>query len=336
MNLSEFKKEFDLLLLESLNKYIEESKEITTNERLKEIFDHIIILAAKGKRIRPFIIAVGYQENKGSWKDIKDVLVAIELIHLMALVEDDIMDEQELRHGTEAIHTFSKKTYKEPINEHQAILIADLLFNWAYNSFFSFPQSKESLNIWKKLINEVVIGQMIDLDNRNQKDPLEKNILECMLLKTARYTCTRPLELGLILSDKKPSDWVYVYGDNLGTCFQITDDLIDIMSEDEDLGKHGFTDIVEGQPTLINAKIKNQNDLLLTKEFNEIFGSKNRNLITNEFKQRIRTNGLVGELRNEVFEKLEKAKISIENEDIKDNTKKILLDLILLIEKRTS
>jgi len=336
MNIVDFKKEFDIYFLDKLSNYIEETKKITSNEKLQKIFDHTLVLAKKGKRIRPFIIAIGYQENKESWKDIQDVLVAIELIHLMALVEDDIMDEQELRHGTEAIHTYSKQLYKEPINEHQAILVADLLFNWAYNSFFSTQKSKESLLVWKKLIDEVIVGQMIDLDNRDKKDVLEKDIVECMLLKTARYTCTRPLELGIALSGQKLQDWVYSYGDNLGVCFQITDDLIDIMSEDDDLGKHGFTDITEGQPTLINAKINNQNDKELREEFNSIFGSKNRNLITKEFKEKIRNSNLIQELRNEIFEKLEIAKKSIEKEDIKEYTKEALLNLVSLIEKRTS
>lgn len=203
MNIVDFKKEFDIYFLEKLSNYIEETKKITSNKNLHKIFDHILKLAKKGKRIRPFIIAVGYQENKESWKDIEDVLVAIELVHLMALVEDDIMDEQELRHGTEAIHTYSKQLYREPINEHQAILIADLLFNWAFNSFFRTPQSIESISIWKTLLNEVTVGQMIDLDNRNKNNVTEENVLECMLLKTARYTCTRPLELGITLSGKK-------------------------------------------------------------------------------------------------------------------------------------
>jgi geranylgeranyl diphosphate synthase type I len=226
--------------------------------------------------------------------------------------------------------------YKEPINEHQAILVADLLFNWAFNSFFKIPQSIESITIWKTLLNEVTVGQLIDLDNRDKKDVLEKDIVECMLLKTARYTCTRPLELGIALSGQKPQDWVYSYGDNLGVCFQITDDLIDIMSEDDDLGKHGFTDITEGQPTLINAKINNQNDKELQEEFNSIFGSKNRNLITKKFKEKIRNSNLIQELRSEVFEKLEIAKKSIEKEDIKEYTREDLLNLVSLIEKRTS
>lgn len=112
--------------------------------------------------------------------------------------------------------------------------------------------------------------------------------------------------------------------------------MIDILSEDDDLGKHGFTDIIEGQPTLINAKINNQDDKKLTEEFNKIFGSKNRNLITKEFKDKIRNSSLVQELRSEVFEKLETAKKSIEKENIKECTKETLLNLVSLIEKRTS
>ena len=127
--------------------------------------------------------------------------------------------------------------------------------------------------------NEVMLGQMIDLDliNRSVESVTTDLILKKMLLKTAGYTFINPFKIGSILSGKDNSQFFTKLGTCMGIAFQIKDDVIDIIGTKEETGKTPLCDIKEGQKTLLTDyvisksedKYKNELVKYLGKDFSE-------------------------------------------------------------------
>ena len=104
------------------------------------------------------------------------------------------MDQAETRHGVPTLREFTKTEMGN--NTHhgysQAILIGDLFFSFAHRASFSGSVSEAAQKEFHLLIEEVVAGQMLDVATPLYTQVSEAYIEDKMLLKTARYTFTRP------------------------------------------------------------------------------------------------------------------------------------------------
>lgn len=201
-------------------------------------------------------------------KEIINQMIGVELLHLFALIHDDIMDGSSVRHGVKTINTLHKN---ENLSKSYAMLAGDMVFNWSYECFIEDNQNKESIKLFQKLIEEVIIGQAIDATLPHQKEISEKELQEKNILKTARYTFRRPIEIGLVLANKKIDKKHGQIGENLGAIYQIDDDLLDIFGDEKKLQKKTFGDIESGQATIIYLHLKND------KNFKKFFGKKLNN-----------------------------------------------------------
>jgi geranylgeranyl diphosphate synthase, type I len=272
MDVKNFKTEFDFIFLEALNKFVENSRVRSDNVHITASIDHIVLLASNGKRIRPYNVAVSYQAYSGeSWKKISHLLIGIELIHLMALIHDDIMDNADTRHGVDTAHEFTKKdiqslssdVFINHVSLSQAILIGDIVFGWAYNSISKNSPSEDVWGMVHELVDEVIVGQMMDVLTPLEKDITVESVEKKMLLKTARYTFSRPLIIGALCAGKNIKDILYLqeFGDALGLMFQAQDDLLDVTTSESLLKKSTLGDIKNGVHTLISVYVSlNAND----------------------------------------------------------------------------
>jgi geranylgeranyl diphosphate synthase type I len=184
----------------------------------------------------------------GKQSDAMAAAGAVEMIHNFTLTHDDIMDNDDMRHGVPTTH----KKFDMPL----AILAGDVLYSKAYHTI---SKSKLSPNYTSQLVSklskaciEICEGQVDDIKlAENKRIPTESEYIKMVEKKTAvlfEVACA----MGAI-SAKKPAKDVKnlsVFGRNLGIAFQITDDLIGIMGDSKVTGKAVGNDIREGKKSL--------------------------------------------------------------------------------------
>ncbi|KAA0205650.1 hypothetical protein EDM68_04930 [Candidatus Uhrbacteria bacterium] len=189
MRLPEFKKRFDKVLARFLDRKMREMRGLVRDAYIRSVIEHARTLSiAGGKRIRPYLAYTMYRAAGGRSERIIDTLVGLELFHAFALVHDDVMDRGTSRHG---VATANKK-----FGDAQAILVGDLLFNWAWEILA--PTSARA--IFAKMVDEVIAGQMLDVDAVRRSRVTDAFIEEKMRLKTAMYSFVRPMQFGVSLA----------------------------------------------------------------------------------------------------------------------------------------
>lgn len=204
-------------------------------------------LLAGGKRIRPILMEAAYQmyakENSVSTKAIDAFMSAMEMIHTYSLVHDDLpaMDNDEYRRG--------KKTTHAVYGETMGILAGDALLNYAFETAaeaFEDEDIKPSyLKAYQVLAKKagaygMIGGQVVDIETEGMTaDEVTIQRLEYIhLLKTAALL-ESSLMIGAILGGANPEEVAIMeqIGRKVGVAFQIQDDVLDVTSSMEVLGK---------------------------------------------------------------------------------------------------
>ena len=278
----------------------------------KQLYDaasHLIIHG--GKRLRPYLVLKSCQMLGGKQSDAISAASAVELIHNFTLVHDDIMDNDEMRHGVTTTH----KKFDIPL----AILAGDVLYSKAYNTISS--KSKISSNYTTQLVSklskaciEICEGQVDDIKfAENKRIPTEKEYVKMIEKKTAvlfEVSCA----MGAICAKRKQKDVknLSAFGRNLGIAFQITDDLIGIIGDSKITKKPVGNDIREGKKSLpiilAIKKARGQNRTKIMRVFGNSGASKQQiNLAVNV----IRSLGVEKEVRDMALKYAQRAEKSI-------------------------
>jgi len=228
-----------------VNKFLR--KELKGNpKQLYAASSHLIIHG--GKRLRPFMVLKSCMMLGGKQSDAMAAAGAVEMIHNFTLTHDDIMDNDDMRHGVPTTH----KKFDMPL----AILAGDVLYSKAYQTI---SKSKLSANYRSQLVSklskaciEICEGQVDDIKlAENKRIPTELEYIKMIEKKTAvlfEVACA----MGAISAKKSAKDVrnLSAFGRNLGIAFQITDDLIGIMGDSKVTGKAVGNDIREGKKSL--------------------------------------------------------------------------------------
>jgi octaprenyl-diphosphate synthase len=200
--------------------------------------------ASGGKRVRPALTilsnyAVGGQAARhGSIR----MATVMEFLHTATLVHDDIIDNAETRRNRPSINSrFGNQT---------AVLMGD----WLYMSAFETSLAERSLPILDILTaatRKMTEGELLQLTMLGKIDITEEEYLDILQRKTA-YLFSACCEIGAIMggADAVQQEALREYGMNLGTAFQLVDDLLDFTASDEVLGKPAGVDLLEGKLTL--------------------------------------------------------------------------------------
>ncbi len=202
-----------------------------------------------GKRLRailPRLVgeAIG-NPNEGHYT----LGASIEIIHNFTLIHDDIIDQDPIRRGLDAVHVeYDDAT---AINAGDAMLAV---------GFEILAESKEIpernlrhlIQSIGKMVRKVAEGQQEDIEFEEREIVSEEDYIAMIAGKTSAMfeTCART---GAILADAEDEivDCMAEWGLNLGLCFQLMDDLIDITGDTKTLGKPAGSDLVQGKRTLI-------------------------------------------------------------------------------------
>lgn len=213
-------------------------------------------ILAGGKRLRPMFMLAAFEAFEGTDTEILEpFLAAIEMIHTYSLVHDDLpaMDDDEYRRGRRTTHA----VYGEAIG----ILAGDALLNYAFETACrSFQKNRHSERIASSIavlagksgIHGMLGGQVVDMEGFSEE--AEKQQLDYMYqLKTAALL-EASLMIGTLLAGGSAEEVQKMeqLGKNIGLAFQIQDDILDVTSTVEILGKPILSDEKNNKITYIN------------------------------------------------------------------------------------
>ena len=226
---------------------IESSLRASRHPRLANAMMHLI--EGGGKRMRatlPWLVAKAVGDTHSG---LLDIGAAIETVHNFTLVHDDIMDDDEVRRGRNAVHI----EYDMPT----AINAGDAMLAIAFERLVQ-AENLEPGDVaplvrriaW--MVRRVSEGQQLDIEFEERLNVSEEDYLEMIEGKTAVMflTCA---EIGARVSgaDDEVIQLMAQWGLAVGLCFQLMDDLIDVLSDSATLGKPAGSDVAQGKRTLM-------------------------------------------------------------------------------------
>ncbi len=328
MDLKGFKNKIDKEILIFLDSKISSLSKYQTNDLDYRVFDQLLKLLKDGKRIRSYVAFLSYKAHGG--KDDKNAIKLfsfLEIFHSFCLVHDDIMDDADQRHGF--------KTINKLYGNSQAILIGDFLFSWAWEILLTYNEFYKSAierikKIFLQMIDEVFIGQMMDLDITAKHKVSNEEIVNKMLLKTAGYSFVKPMIIGAYLArnirdEKKP---IEEFGKYLGLAFQIQDDLLDIKFESSQTKKSNFNDIAQHQHTLFTNFVFEKGTNEQRRILKDLFGKKLNQTDKDILRKVFVDSGAIGYGEKEIINNLNHARKSLKKIKVDEKYKNLFLKLI--------
>jgi len=209
---------------------------------LSDVAGHLI--AAGGKRLRPALAVCAAYAAKGLGPAADDAVtggVAVELVHLGSLYHDDVIDEAETRRGVPSVNARWSNIV--------AILAGDYLL--ARASSLAASLGADVAALLAATIGELCRGQVLELQHLFDADRSVAAYLDAISGKTAALFATACRVGGMVSAVDDPTlEALTTFGQHLGMCFQIVDDVLDLSSTDDALGKHAGQDLLEGIYTL--------------------------------------------------------------------------------------
>ncbi len=219
-----------------------------------------------GKRLRPTLMLLGYRAAGG--KEIEkalDASISLEIFHNFVLIHDDIMDGDTTRYGGANITGVYDKRFKKLLDDKSARKTAESIAILAgeLNEFFTF-EVLTSLDLDPRLVFEMMkhfqktlfdtgAGQQLDVMAGLRGDLNLSKIEKVNFYKTAQYTITYPMQLGIVAAggNSKLFKLFAEFGSELGKAFQLADDLLGMFGSSRQTGKPVGSDIREGKQTLL-------------------------------------------------------------------------------------
>ena len=223
----------------------------------KTIYDAMeYSVMAGGKRLRPMMMYQAYKMFGGEDKElIEPFMAAIEMIHTYSLVHDDLpaMDNDTYRRGRKTTHVV--------YGEDMGILAGDALLNFAYETAIkgasAAKAAKNAINalaiLSKKAgIMGMVGGQVVDVELTGKK--LDEERLDFIFKLKTGALLEASLMVGAALAgaDEKYIELMEQAGLNIGMAFQIQDDILDVTSTTEELGKPVHSDEKNDKTTYVS------------------------------------------------------------------------------------
>jgi heptaprenyl diphosphate synthase len=209
------------------------------------------LLAAGGKRLRPTLtlcaayaatgIDMGGIRAGGVSDDAITGGAAVELVHLGSLYHDDVIDEAETRRGVPSVNARWSNIV--------AILAGDYLL--AQASALAASLGADVAALLAATIGELCRGQVLELQYLFDTDRTEDSYLSAIEGKTASLMATACRVGGMVTKVSADTlDALTQFGQHLGMCFQIVDDVLDVTQTEAELGKPVGNDALEGVYTL--------------------------------------------------------------------------------------
>jgi geranylgeranyl diphosphate synthase type I len=226
-----------------------------------------------GKRLRPAFAYWGWRAVADSHDDPVDADVlrlfsALELLHACALVHDDVIDASATRRGLPTVHRLFADRHRssnwhglsEQFGISAAILLGDLALVWADDIVATAELPADARRrvqqVWAAIRTEVLGGQYLDIVAESSGAESVESAMTVNIYKTASYTISRPLQLGVAAAADRPEVLAAFHelGTNLGVAFQLRDDVLGVFGDPAVTGKPSGDDLRSGKRTVLLAE----------------------------------------------------------------------------------
>lgn len=202
------------------------------------------IVQAGGKRLRPLLLLLSargfsYEEH---FEAIVTAAAGIELLHTASLIHDDTVDKSALRRG--------KPTLNSQLSTGAVILIGDYLF--AQSAMLAAATNDtRAVAIFASTLGDLCDGQLMEMFYAQKLDQTQAEYERRIYGKTASLFAGAA-EMGAVLGRASEDDIQTLrrFGSDLGTAFQIVDDVLDVIGGTKELGKPAGHDLLQGTITL--------------------------------------------------------------------------------------
>jgi len=297
-----------------------------------------------GKRLRPYLAYCAHYAYGGNQALSIDIGVGLEMIHTLALMLDDIADGASMRHNHQTLHC---KLLDQGIAKEQAYiqtaLVSDFYYHWVFSHLITILETYPSFPLayvqreFHTLLDEVLLGEMIDIDMQGRLDASIDHIRLKDHLKTSSYTCIRPMLIGAIAAKPHVSqhdrDHMYALGSALGGAYQIADDLGDITWLHKD--KPVWSDIQEWQQNMITVKVLTVWSAGVQSMRSRLLGQKD--VVHHEYRklyQQLEEEKILQAVYDEGIKYLDDVQMHLHQLDRSEPVRARIMDLVGLIKKR--
>ena len=283
-----------------------------------------------GKRFRSSLTLMATDLFSNQPRLVINEAIAIELFHNFTLIHDDIMDQAPIRRNLPAVH----KKWDENI----AILSGDLL-HALVNQLLSKSSSQTPTlhQIFQQTAIEVCEGQSLDMEFEKLEIISISDYINMIQLKTSVLVACS-LKMGALVggASNKDAQLLYDFGFNLGTSFQIHDDILDVFPNKNNFGKQVGGDIIEKKKTILftdflSKASKEDKDTVNHIIENKQFINDQKVSKVKEFYLKYDVLKVAQELKNNFYDK---SIISLENLSLSDGKKKIIEDFSVQLMNR--
>ena len=223
-----------------------------------------------GKRLRPAFAYWGWRAVATGEPDPEVLLLfsALELLHACALVHDDVIDGSSTRRGRPTAHIHFAAMHRDRnwrgsadrFGISAAILLGDVALAWADDIVFRAdipPEAQRRVRrVWADIRTEVLGGQYLDIVAEASAAESIASAMNVDTFKTACYTVTRPLQLGVAAAADRPDVQAAFdrFGTDLGVAFQLRDDVLGVFGDPAVTGKPSGDDLRSGKRTALLAE----------------------------------------------------------------------------------
>ncbi|MGV3743142.1 MAG: octaprenyl diphosphate synthase [Burkholderiaceae bacterium] len=200
------------------------------------------IISAGGKRIRPTLALLLANAHGYRGSHHHELAAIVEFIHTATLLHDDVVDESSLRRGRETANAL--------FGNAASVLVGDFLYSRAFQMMVAIGNMRV-MQILADATNVIAEGEVLQLLNMHDPDVTEARYMQVIESKTAKLF-EAAAELGALIAGAEEADIraAAEYGRNLGTAFQLVDDVLDYSGNASEIGKNVGDDLREGKPTL--------------------------------------------------------------------------------------
>lgn len=212
----------------------------TENSLLQKVYAHV--LQTKGKQVRPMLTLLAAKLCGSVSPATYFAAITLELLHTASLIHDDVVDETLQRRGASSVNG--------AFNNKVAVLSGDYLLSQAFNYAAKFDDHR-LVNAFTDLGKSLTEGELLQLKNFNHPQFDENGYLEIIKKKTAVLfsTCMYAGAVSSSLATNEQIEKLRLFGEYLGICFQIKDDIFD-YTDSKEIGKPTANDIREKKMTL--------------------------------------------------------------------------------------
>ncbi len=206
---------------------------------IRQISEYII--GSGGKRLRPMLVILASQACGYQGRRHVTLAAIIEFIHTATLLHDDVVDDSDLRRGRESAHAVWGTA--------ASVLVGDFLYSRSFQMMVGVD-SMRVMEVLANATNTIAEGEVEQLLNMHDPEVSRERYFSVIEKKTARLF-EAACQLGAVLTGREDLETALAtFGRELGTAFQVADDVLDYMAEADTLGKNSGDDLAEGKPTL--------------------------------------------------------------------------------------